>query len=209
MTSQHIASFSASDLPQRSHSTLHMPHSSPQFHTTTFHITSPTFSVHLALRNIPHTRTPHSAPHIPHHTDFAAFQSHWFHITPCLKWQHCTSIAPHCTSTIIHIKSLHHISAHHSTSRLHSTSHSNVDCPSHINTFQTTPHIPHCTSTTLPHQTNVSNLASNHSTSLGIPQPHPFHILHHRTPPYSPCTTPSFHIASPHFTTSDIAQHHV
>ena len=45
-----------------SHSTLHMPHSSP-----------PHYASHFALCNIPHTRTPHSTPrHITHF----AFQSH-------------------------------------------------------------------------------------------------------------------------------------
>ena len=51
------------------------------------------------------------------------------------------------------------------------------------------------------HHTTMSNMASNRFISFGIPQPF-FHILHHSTPlPYYPCTTPSFHIASPHFTT--------
>ena len=45
---------------QQSHSTLHMPHSSSQFH----------------IAFMQHSRTPHSTPrHIPHYT-FAAFQSH-------------------------------------------------------------------------------------------------------------------------------------
>ncbi len=113
--------------------------------------------------------------------------------------------------TIIHLWSLHHMSAHHFTSCPHSTSHHTM----HIATFKykllitlPTAHIPY--HTTLPslhfdhHSQCMSNWASNHSASLGIPQPHLTSCI--STPPHSPCTTP-FHIASPHFT-PDVARHH-
>ena len=145
LTSQHIASFSTSDISQQSHRTLHMPHSSS--HYSTPHFTSHHDFPHLALCNIPH---------------FA------FHITPCLKLQLMTfHIAPH-------LRSLHHISAHHSTTGPHSTAHhamhiATVKYKSHIplshSSFQTTAHIPHCISTIIPHHT-MSNMASNHSTSV-------------------------------------------
>ena len=142
--------------------------------------------------------------HIPHHKCCSAYVISRvqiaFHIAP-----YFTYTSHHISHrTIIHIKSLHHISAHHSTSRPQipprttpcTSPHSNIThhtIPQH--TFQGIPHIPHCISTIIPHHT-MSNMASNHSASH----------LHHSTP-YSPCTTPSFHIASPHFT-PDIARHH-
>ena len=66
LTSQHIASFSTSDVTLQSHSTLHIttiPHHYDMSHRRiiTFHI--------LHYGNISTYRTPHSTPrHIPHHT---------------------------------------------------------------------------------------------------------------------------------------------
>ena len=64
------------------------------------------------------------------------------------------------------------------------TAHSKPQHTSHT-AFQPSFHITPCLiwHQTIPHQ---------YSTTT-------FHILHHSTPPYSPCTTPSFHIASLHF----------
>ena len=53
-------------------------------------------------------------------------------------------------------------------------------------TFQTTPHFPHCILTIIPHDT-MYNMASNHSTSLGIPQPH-----------FTSCITAHHHSTSHH-----------
>jgi len=63
---------------------------------------------HLALCNIPHTRTPHSMPHhIPHHTFCISVT---FHIVQYLKFQHFTYTSHHISRrTIIHLKSLHHM----------------------------------------------------------------------------------------------------
>ena len=161
LTSQDIESFSTSDITQQSHSALHIPHSSPpQFHTTTFtwrNFPLMQHSTYIALCNIPHNRTPHSTPrHITHF----AFQLHhvWKH-SQRTTFRKNRSTAPHlCT---------------HSTSCPHftpCTSHSNINFTSH---YPIAPHIPHCISTIIPHHTAMSNMApSNHSTSLGIPQPH-------------------------------------
>ena len=101
LTSQHIASFSTSDIAGnnytarcicRGHIIHRQGHSSD---TTTF----------LAHRNFPHQ-------------SFCIWIA--FHITPCLELQHSTSLTT-CHIAPFHIKSLH-ISAHHSTSRPHSTS---------------------------------------------------------------------------------------
>ena len=118
--------------------------------------------------------------------------------------------------TIIHIKSLHHMSAHHSTCP-HSTSHHTM----HIATFKyklhITLHTTHSTHSKAQHTSYtafrpsfyMSNWASNHSTSLSIPQPHFTSCI--STPPQSPCrvTTP-FHIHHiSHLTLHDItASHH-
>ena len=143
------------------HSALHIPHSSPpQFHTTTFtwrNFPLMQHSTYIALCNIPHNRTPHSTPrHITHF----AFQLHhvWKH-SQRTTFRKNRSTAPHLGT--------------HSTSCPHftpCTSHSNINFTSH---YSIAPHIPHCISTIILHHTAMSNMApSNHSTSLGIPQPH-------------------------------------
>ena len=111
--------------------TLHMPHSSPQFHTTS-DIQSHQNFPHLALCNIPHTRTPHHYHTIFHITHFA-FQSH--------VWNGKIHIAPRYTYTDItfHIKSaLHGITSRHIMSTFHAM---------HISTFKYKFHITlsHCT----------------------------------------------------------------
>ena len=121
-----------------------------------------------------------------------------FHITPCLKLQLTFHIAPH-------LRSLHHISAHHSTTGLHSTAHhamhiATVKYKLHIplshSSFQTTAHIPHRISTIIPHHT-MSNMASNHSTSLSIPQSH-----------FTSCITAHHHIShAPHHHST--SHHHI
>ena len=196
LTSQHIASFSTLDISQQSHSTLHMPHSSPpQFHTT-FHITSWL-----------------STSCIMQHSTFCI--SITFHITPCLKLQLTFHITPH-------LRSLHHILAHHSTTGPHSTAHhamhiATVEYKLHIplshSLFQTTAHIPHCISTIIPHHT-MSNMASNHSTSLSIPQPHfTSCITAHHHIPHAPHhhSTSHHHISrlTWHCMTSHLALHHI
>ena len=115
-----------------------MPQSSSQFHTTTpisHHIV--TFHIDFTFCNIPHS-TPR---HIPHHT-------FCFSITPCLKLQHSTSVAPHFTYTDITSHHNSHQSNHPTTSRRtiphhahippHTTpctsTHSNINCTSHYPT---------------------------------------------------------------------------
>ena len=175
---------------------------------------------HFALCNIPHTRTAHSTQHhIPHHTFCNA-------ITPCLKLQHSTlhhisnTLTSHFTSHHNSHQSLHHISAYHSTSCPHSTSHHAMhitfkcklhSCPiAHIPNHTTHPH---CISTIILHHTTMSNTASNHSISLGIPQPH-----------FTPCVTTCtifhmYHTIIPHrittfttlyrtYSTSHLIPHH-
>ena len=131
----------------------------PHLTTTAQYFTSRCNFPHLALSNIPHTRTPHSTSRrIPHHTFCLS-------IIPCLKLQHSTS--HHISHTTPRFLSHHnphqitrHITAHHSTSRPHSISHYAMHIAKfkykfHITLFhitlQTTPHIPHCISTIIPH----------------------------------------------------------
>ena len=124
-----------------------------------------------------------------------------FHIAPFLKLLHSTSHhishTPHHIShhTIIHIKSLPHLGTpFRIMPTFHLTPcHAHHTIPHH--TFKTTTHIPHCISTIIPHHT-MSDMASTYSTSLYSTTTS---VLHNGTPPYSPCTTPSFHITSPHF----------
>ena len=129
------------------HSTLHMPHSSsPHFHTTTpisHHIV--TFHTDFALCNIPHTRTPHSTPrHIPHHTFCIS-------ITPCLKLQHSTSVAPHFTYT--------DITSHHNSHQSNHPTTSQRTIPHHA-------HIPpHTTPCTSPHS-NINCTIPQHDVHL-------------------------------------------
>ena len=98
---------------------------------------------------MPEIATFHIAPHFTsHHNSHQITPPHFgspFHITLALH------LAPRHTHHHIQIQIAHHTIPQH--------------------TFQTTPHIPHCISTIIPHHT-MSNMASNHSTSLCIPQPH-------------------------------------
>ena len=126
-------------LTSHKQSILHMPQSSSQFHTTTpisHHII--TFHIDFTFCNIPHS-TPR---HIPHHTQFC------ISITPCLKLQHSTSVAPHFTFTDIKSHHNSHQSNHPTTFRRtiphhahippHTTpctsTHSNINCTSHYPT---------------------------------------------------------------------------
>ena len=164
------------------------------------HFTSPRNFPHLALCNIPHTRTPQSTPrHIPHQTFCISIA---FHITPCLKLQHSTS---HHIShrTIIHIKSLHHISAHHSTSRpFHLAPH---HAHHHIQIWHHT--IPQHTSHT------VFQLSFRITPCLIWRQTIPHHSVSVPQPYFTSCITPhhdstSHHIS--HMTLHDItASHHI
>ena len=125
--------------------------------------------------------TPYSTSHILHF-------NHMFHLTPYLKLQHSTSHhISHCT--IIHVKSLHHISVHHSTSRPHSTSRHTMLITTfkyklHITLSHSAQYKPHHTSHTAFQPSFMSNMASNHSTSLSIPQPHFTYCItaHHHIP---------------------------
>ena len=161
----------------------------------------------------------------------STYQDTTFHTTPYSTF--CISIAPslkrqHFTlhhishRIIIHIKPLH-ISAHHSTSRPHSTSHHAM----HITTFKYVLHITlshtthskphhtsHCISTIILHHTAMSNMASNHSTSLGIPQPHFTSCItaHHHIPHVPHHHSTSRHHISHliwHCMTSHVASHHI
>ena len=130
-----------------------------------------------------------------------------FHIAPHFRYT-----SHHISHrTIIHIKSLHTsrhtIQSHHahiSPCTTPCTSpHSNINDTSHYPTAHipnhTTPHFPLCISAIIPHDT-MYNMASDHSTSLGIPQPHFTSCItaHHR-----------FHITNTFHTSSDIARHHI
>ena len=117
------------------------------------------------------------------------YQDTTFHTTPYFSSRHtfCVSITP------IHIQSLH-ISAHHSTSRPPHTTpgtspHSNINCSAHVPN-----HNAHCISTIIPHQATMS-MASHHSTTLGIPQPH-----------FTSCVTAHHHI--PHVPHHHSTSHH-
>ena len=149
------------------------------------HFTSRNF-LHFALCNVPHTRIPHHAIfHIAHevrhfnHHVWPPFHIHRHHTTFNRAGHNSHQIAP-CLRSIphrVHITPRH---AHH-----------------HIQNIHCTAHIPHCISTIIPH-TAISNMASNHPHHSVF---HNYHITDlHSTPPHSTCTTPLFHIASPHLT---------
>ena len=97
---------------------------------------------------------------------------------------------------MIHIKPLHHITAHHSTSRLHSTSHHAM----HIATLKCKLHaaLSHSTQYKLHHTSHIAFQPSFRITPpcLNIWRRTIQHPCNHSTLPYSPCTTPSFHIAA-------------
>ena len=99
LTPQHIASFSTSVITQQSHSTLHMPHSSPpQFHTTTFHITSwlskSCIVQHSTYQDTTFHTTPCSISHILH------FSRNMSEIS---TFPIGTTFNIHCHHTIFHI----------------------------------------------------------------------------------------------------------
>ena len=165
-----------------------MPQSSPpRFHTTTFHITSHPNFPHLAVRNIPHTRIPHSTPR--HYSTSHMFIS--IHITMS-------------DMATFHISQSHHTS--HRTIIHSTTSRNTIPHHAHI-----TPHTTH----SKPHPSHTAFQPSFRTTlpcliwrqiipHHCIPQPHC--TAHHHQ--YFLCTTPSFHIASPH-STSHLTFHNI
>ena len=154
-----------------------------------------------------------------HPTPYSTYVVFRLHSTSHHVWN-CNILHHISHRTIIHIKSHHHISAHHSTSGPHSTSHHAMNIAFKYRlqitipqpTFQTTPHIPY--------RRHAAFQPSFRITPLCLIRRHTIqcHSVFHNhisftscisTPPYSPCTTLSFHIVSPHFTTHlHIAQHH-
>ena len=199
LTSQHIASFPTSDITQHiAYAAFHHHNSTPP------HFTSRNFP-HLALCNVPHTRTPQSTPcHIPHHT--FAFQSHftlhhvWKSNIPHHIAFHTSHFTVHHNFTLNHLAPIPHhthilLHTMHITTfkyKLHIT-HSKPHHTSHT-AFQPSFHITPCLiwHQTIPHHSvfhnHISHLASRHTNTFPM---HPTTIPHRIT----------------HFT-PDIARHH-
>ena len=137
-----------------SHILHHHNSTPPQSHDVIFHLCNIPHTLHYATFHI-------TGHHIPHHAILHILHFNYTMSENIHSGPHFAKIAPR-----------HPISAH-STSCPHftpCTSHSNINFTSH---YPIAPHIPHCISTIIPHHTAMSNMApSNHSTSLGIPQPH-------------------------------------
>ena len=166
-------------------------------HCIFFHIWHhTTVTQHIAydiLHHNPHHRISHRIQtfYILHYATFHTTPystSHWFcgiSIAPCL-------VTFHISRTTFHV----HHNSNHSTASLHTTphhahippritsctSHSNINCTSHWpshSTFETKSHVPHCISTrVIPHNTTMSNMASNRAIPHYSARPHQFHILH-------------------------------